>query len=77
MDAASGFGVVLAAFQRPRRMWKRYLVRGPKIFLLLGRIELRVRQSALLPGVSREAPIAANSPAPVAISTAASPGQSV
>jgi exopolysaccharide biosynthesis WecB/TagA/CpsF family protein len=61
----------------PRRMWKRYLVRGPKIFLLLGRIELRIRQSAVLPGVSREAPIAANLPAPVAISTAASPGRSV
>jgi exopolysaccharide biosynthesis WecB/TagA/CpsF family protein len=59
----------------PRRMWKRYLIRGPKIFLLLGRIELRVRQSAVLPGVSREAPIAANSP--VAISTPASPGRSV
>jgi len=58
-------------------MWKRYLIRGPKIFLLLGRIELRVRQSAVLPGVSREGPIAENSPAPVPISTAASSGRSV
>ena len=38
----------------PRRLWKRYLVRGPKIFLLLPRIELRVRQSAALAGMSRE-----------------------
>lgn len=29
--------------QNPRRMWKRYLVRGPRIFLLLWQIELRVR----------------------------------
>jgi UDP-N-acetyl-D-mannosaminuronic acid transferase (WecB/TagA/CpsF family) len=38
----------------PRRLWKRYLVRGPKIFLLLPRIELRVRQSAARAGMSRE-----------------------
>lgn len=38
----------------PRRLWKRYLVRGPKIFMLLPRIELRVRQSAALVGMSRE-----------------------
>jgi exopolysaccharide biosynthesis WecB/TagA/CpsF family protein len=31
--------------QNPRRMWKRYLLRGPKIFFLLGQIELRVRRS--------------------------------
>jgi len=31
--------------QNPRRMWKRYLVHGPKIFFLLGRLELRVRRS--------------------------------
>ncbi len=30
--------------QNPRRMAKRYLVRGPVIFLLLGRIELRLRR---------------------------------
>jgi exopolysaccharide biosynthesis WecB/TagA/CpsF family protein len=32
--------------RNPRRLWKRYLVRGPKIFLLIWRIKLRVRQSA-------------------------------
>jgi hypothetical protein len=26
-------------------MWKRYLLRGPKIFFLLGQLELRVRRS--------------------------------
>jgi exopolysaccharide biosynthesis WecB/TagA/CpsF family protein len=30
--------------QNPGRMWKRYLVRGPIIFFLLWRIELRVRR---------------------------------
>ena len=40
--------------KNPRRLWKRYLVRGPKIFLLLPRIELRVRQSVALAGMSRE-----------------------
>ena len=40
--------------KNPRRLWKRYLIRGPRIFLLLGRIELRVRQSAALPGTTRE-----------------------
>jgi exopolysaccharide biosynthesis WecB/TagA/CpsF family protein len=32
--------------RNPRRLWKRYLVRGPRIFLLIWRIKLRVRQSA-------------------------------
>jgi exopolysaccharide biosynthesis WecB/TagA/CpsF family protein len=36
--------------RNPRRMWKRYLVRGPKIFYLLFRMELRVKQSAALSG---------------------------
>jgi exopolysaccharide biosynthesis WecB/TagA/CpsF family protein len=40
--------------RNPRRLWKRYLVRGPKIFLLLPRIELRVRRSAALAGMSRD-----------------------
>jgi exopolysaccharide biosynthesis WecB/TagA/CpsF family protein len=35
--------------RNPRRLWKRYLLRGPKIFLLLWRIELRVRRSAPIP----------------------------
>ncbi|MGA2945426.1 MAG: WecB/TagA/CpsF family glycosyltransferase [Xanthobacteraceae bacterium] len=40
--------------KNPGRLWKRYLIRGPTIFLLLWRIELRVRQSASLPVVIRE-----------------------
>lgn len=31
--------------QNPRRLWKRYLLRGPVIFLLLWSIELRVRRT--------------------------------
>jgi exopolysaccharide biosynthesis WecB/TagA/CpsF family protein len=31
--------------KNPRRLWTRYLVRGPRIFLLIWRIQLRVRQS--------------------------------
>jgi exopolysaccharide biosynthesis WecB/TagA/CpsF family protein len=54
----------------PRRLWRRYLVRGPKIFLLLWRIELRVRKSAPKPLISWEVPIpgntAAQNTAPVA-----------
>jgi exopolysaccharide biosynthesis WecB/TagA/CpsF family protein len=38
--------------RNPRRLWKRYLVRGPKIFLLLWRIELRVRRSAPIPNTA-------------------------
>jgi N-acetylglucosaminyldiphosphoundecaprenol N-acetyl-beta-D-mannosaminyltransferase len=38
--------------RNPRRLWKRYLVRGPKIFLLLWRIELRVRQSTPIPNIA-------------------------
>jgi exopolysaccharide biosynthesis WecB/TagA/CpsF family protein len=44
----------------PRRLWRRYLVRGPKIFLLLWRIELRVRRSAPKPLISWEVPVPGN-----------------
>jgi exopolysaccharide biosynthesis WecB/TagA/CpsF family protein len=40
--------------RNPRRLWKRYLVRGPKIFLLLWRIELRVRRSAPIPNTATQ-----------------------
>jgi exopolysaccharide biosynthesis WecB/TagA/CpsF family protein len=46
--------------RNPQRLWKRYLVRGPKIFLLLWRIELRVRKSAPMPGISWEVPVPGN-----------------
>jgi exopolysaccharide biosynthesis WecB/TagA/CpsF family protein len=35
--------------QNPKRMAKRYLVRGPRIFLLLSRIKLRLRRPILVP----------------------------
>jgi N-acetylglucosaminyldiphosphoundecaprenol N-acetyl-beta-D-mannosaminyltransferase len=43
--------------KNPRRLWKRYLIRGPKIFLLLWRIELRVRKSAAASGITWEVPV--------------------
>jgi len=46
--------------RNPRRLWRRYLIRGPKIFLLLWRIELRVRKSAPKPLISWEVPISGN-----------------
>lgn len=39
--------------RNPRRLWRRYLVRGPRIFLLLWHIELRVRPVSPLPVVLR------------------------
>jgi exopolysaccharide biosynthesis WecB/TagA/CpsF family protein len=59
--------------KNPRRLWKRYLVRGPRIFLLLGRIELRVRQSAALVGTTREPAVSIPAAKPVPIITT-SPG---
>lgn len=40
--------------QNPRRMWKRYLLNGPRIFLLLWNFELRIRRT----------PVSAPLPAP-------------
>jgi exopolysaccharide biosynthesis WecB/TagA/CpsF family protein len=45
-----GFEWLFRLLRNPRRMAWRYLVRGPRIFLLLPRIELRLRRSAALPG---------------------------
>jgi exopolysaccharide biosynthesis WecB/TagA/CpsF family protein len=61
--------------RNPRRLWKRYLVRGPRIFLLLSRIELRVRQSAAIAAMSWEVPVSAGSQKTAPIAT--SPGQAV
>jgi exopolysaccharide biosynthesis WecB/TagA/CpsF family protein len=55
----------------PRRLWKRYLVRGPKIFRLLPLLELRARRTA----VGLTPPRLALAPSAVAISS--SPGQPV
>ncbi|MDP9008623.1 MAG: WecB/TagA/CpsF family glycosyltransferase [Pseudomonadota bacterium] len=47
-----GFEWLFRLLQNPRRLAKRYLVRGPIIFLLLWRIELRLRPA--LPSDHRE-----------------------
>ena len=44
-------------------MWKRYLLRGPKIFFLLGRLELRVRRSPVsAPPPPKTSPVIAPHP---------------
>jgi len=53
----------------PKRLWKRYLVRGPRIFFLLSRIDFRIRKSVASPvplrddaaGTSVAVPIATRS----------------
>lgn len=45
----AGFEWLYRLLQDPRRLAKRYLIRGPKIFLLLWRIELRVRKTVSMP----------------------------
>jgi N-acetylglucosaminyldiphosphoundecaprenol N-acetyl-beta-D-mannosaminyltransferase len=42
----AGFEWIYRLSKNPRRLWKRYLIRGPKIFRLLPQIELRARRSA-------------------------------
>lgn len=59
----------------PRRLWKRYLVRGPRIFFLLPRIQFKLRQSGALPAVMRENGVGASNPPTVPIATSpARPG---
>jgi exopolysaccharide biosynthesis WecB/TagA/CpsF family protein len=59
--------------KNPRRLWKRYLIRGPRIFLLLWRIELRVRKSAVTSGISWEVPVSGNSVSQKTVPIATSP----
>lgn len=56
--------------QNPRRMWKRYLVRGPRLLWLLPRIELRVRHSAASLPMSQD-PLTGNAGVPGSVSVAA------
>jgi exopolysaccharide biosynthesis WecB/TagA/CpsF family protein len=44
-----GFEWLFRLVQSPKRLAKRYLVRGPRIFLLLPRIELRLRRPVAVP----------------------------
>jgi exopolysaccharide biosynthesis WecB/TagA/CpsF family protein len=46
----SGFEWLFRLIQNPKRLAKRYLVRGPRIFLLLPNIELRLRRPMAVPG---------------------------
>ncbi len=46
----SGFEWLFRLACSPRRLAKRYLVRGPRIFLLLPRVELRLRRPVTMPG---------------------------
>jgi exopolysaccharide biosynthesis WecB/TagA/CpsF family protein len=48
----AGLEWLFRLLQNPRRLAKRYLVRGPMIFLLLRRIELRVRGATAVPVAS-------------------------
>jgi exopolysaccharide biosynthesis WecB/TagA/CpsF family protein len=59
----SGLEWMFRLVHNPRRMAKRYLVRGPRIFLLLWRVKLRVRRAAasVSAGKTQPAVIAANS----------------
>ena len=79
-----GFEWFFRLLQNPRRMAKRYLVRGPRIFFLLPRIELRLRRHSVLPGESKEisgqtlTPVLPTPTKPVAVRTTAivdGPGQ--
>lgn len=45
----SGFEWMFRLVQNPRRLAKRYLVRGPRIFLLLRHVELRLRRPIAVP----------------------------
>jgi exopolysaccharide biosynthesis WecB/TagA/CpsF family protein len=47
----SGFEWLFRLLQSPKRLATRYLVRGPRIFLLLPRIELRLRRPVAVPAV--------------------------
>jgi exopolysaccharide biosynthesis WecB/TagA/CpsF family protein len=55
-----GFEWFFRLIQNPKRMTKRYLVRGPRFFLLLPRLELRVRRRPIEPVVRKEVPEAAS-----------------
>jgi exopolysaccharide biosynthesis WecB/TagA/CpsF family protein len=62
-----GFEWLFRLLQNPRRMAKRYLVRGPLIFPLLFRIELRLRRSTAIPGDSKE--MSGRAPTPAIINS--------
>src|SRR5882762_7256211 len=60
----SGFEWLFRLVQNPKRLAKRYLVRGPRIFLLLPHIELRLRRPTAVP---REAQAVSDTPEMIAV----------
>jgi len=51
----AGLEWLFRLLQNPKRMSRRYLIRGPAILPLLWRLELRVRPTAVISGVNKEA----------------------
>ena len=51
-----GFEWLFRLAQNPKRLAKRYLVRGPRVFLLLPRLELRLRRPIAVPSEVQEMP---------------------
>jgi exopolysaccharide biosynthesis WecB/TagA/CpsF family protein len=60
----SGFEWLFRLVQNPKRLAKRYLVRGPRIFLLLPYIELKLRRPVAVP---REVPTRSGIPVITAV----------
>jgi exopolysaccharide biosynthesis WecB/TagA/CpsF family protein len=60
--------------QNPRRMWKRYIVRGPRFFFLLWRIKLNVRPPTFRPAMIRDA-LDSSASGPPTVPIATNPGQ--
>jgi exopolysaccharide biosynthesis WecB/TagA/CpsF family protein len=52
----SGFEWLFRLMQSPKRLARRYLVRGPRIFFLLPRIEFRLRRPVAVPAVIHSIP---------------------
>jgi exopolysaccharide biosynthesis WecB/TagA/CpsF family protein len=59
----SGFEWLFRLMHNPKRLAKRYLVRGPRIFFLLPHIELRLRRPAAVPRDVQHLPSAPPIPA--------------
>jgi exopolysaccharide biosynthesis WecB/TagA/CpsF family protein len=69
----AGFEWLYRLTRNPRRLWRRYLVRGPRIFLLLWQIELRIRRAANLPETIPEQPLPSSPAASGALPIVAAP----
>jgi len=52
-----GFEWLFRLAHNPKRLAKRYLLRGPRIFLLLPRIELRLRRPIAVPSAAQNRPV--------------------